>query len=347
MPISRRFVPPASLSALLSSLPASSVLPRSLKAFLVLPLPSLPPLSVLAFLVLLVLPALPASSAPLSAASSARAEALEVVDDTGQKVRLASPPARIVSLSPGATEMLFAAGAGDHIVATVQYADVPEVAKRIERIGDSAAVDLERLLALRPDVVVVWPGGNSAAQIDRIARLGLPVYRQVTARLDDLAPSLRRLGRLAGTQVVADGAADAVQRRLEGLRRDYGGRVPVRVLLEVWNQPLYTVGGPQMMSDALAACGAVNVFGDLAELSPVVQVEAVVARNPDAIVAVASARAGAEWLKVWRAFPALKAARRGNLLTFSDPALSRLGPGAVAATAGLCEVIDGARRRMR
>ncbi len=116
-------------------------------------------------------------------------------------------------------------------------------------------------------------------------------------------------------------------------------------LLETWNQPLYTVGGQQLMSDAMAICGAVNIFGDLPQLSPAVQVEAVIARNPELIIAAAPPGAGPEWLQAWRKFPTLKAVRAGNLLDFQDQALSRLGPSVVEATASLCAQIQGARER--
>ena len=271
--------------------------------------------------------------------------ALDVLDDLGNRLHLAAPPARIVSLAPGATEMLFAAGAGERIVGTSEYSDEPAAARRIPRIGDSNAVDLERLLLLHPDVVVVWPGGNSAALIEKVRRLGLPMYFQRADRLGDLAPSLLRLGQLAGTQAVAEATATALESRIAGLRRDYGARAPVRVMMEVWNNPLYTIGGPQLMTDALQACGALNVFGDLPELGPVVQLESVIARDPDVIVALASDQAQ-EWLAVWRAFPMLKAVKRGNLVAFGNKALSRLGPSAVQATADLCGVIEGARRRL-
>ncbi len=116
-------------------------------------------------------------------------------------------------------------------------------------------------------------------------------------------------------------------------------------LLETWNQPLYTVGGQQLMSDALAVCGAVNVFGDLPQLSPAVQIEAVLTRNPDLIIAAAPPGQGPQWLQAWRKFPSLKAVQSGNLLDFDDQALSRLGPSVLDATASLCARIDAARTR--
>jgi iron complex transport system substrate-binding protein len=274
---------------------------------------------------------------------SAAAGAIIVVDDTGQRLTLPGHPSRIVSLAPGATEMLFAAGAGSHIIATVEYSDEPAAALKVPRIGDVVSIDMERLVALRPEVAVVWPGGGNPAQVEQIGRMGIPVYRQQVNRLADLAASLRRLGALAGTATVADRAADDFEARLVQLARSYSRTNGPTVFLEVWNHPLYTVGGTHLMSDALNVCGARNVFADLRDLGPAVDVEAVVARNPDFIVAAAPAGAGPEWLSDWRRFSALRAVRGGHLVSFEDRRLTRLGPSVLDATEALCKALAAVR----
>jgi iron complex transport system substrate-binding protein len=267
------------------------------------------------------------------------AAARTVTDDSGRAVRVPAPPLRIVSLAPGATETLFAAGAGAQIVATVEYSDEPEAARHITRIGDAAAVDLERLVALRPDVVVTWPGGGNPAQREKLLRLGIPLYDQQVGRLSDIPASVRRLGVLAGTDGSAERAASAIEAHLAAIAAAYRGGAHPSVLLQVWNRPVYTVGGKQLMSDALASCGARNVFADLAEASPVVDIEAVIARDPDIIVAAPPPGEGAAWLEDWRRFPALRAVRSGRLLLFRDQALSRLGPSVIGATDELCQAL--------
>jgi iron complex transport system substrate-binding protein len=275
-------------------------------------------------------------------ASVAVAAALVVPDDTGHTVTLPAVPTRIISLAPGATEMLFAAGAGKHVIATVEYSDEPAAAKQVPRIGDVVAIDMEKLVALRPEVAVVWPGGGNPAQIEEISRMGIPLYRQQVNTLADLAGSLRRLGALAGTRDAAERAARDVEVRLATLAHTYdNGRHPT-VLLEVWNHPIYTVGGTHLMSDALKICGARNVFGDLREFGPVIDVEAVVARNPDIIVAAAPPGAGPDWLADWKRFTTLRAVRAGNLIAFEDPRLVRMGPSIVDATESLCKVLSKA-----
>ena len=284
----------------------------------------------------------------VAAAGSASA-AHTVSDDLGRQVTVRDPPLRIVSLTPGATEMLFAAGAGAEVIATVEYSAEPPAARRIARIGDVAAVDMERLVALRPDVVVAWPAGGNPAQREKIARLNIPVYEQQVVRLADLPVSLRRLGALAGTGATAERAAHDIEARLAALTRTYAagaagaGKLPT-VLLQVWNRPLYTVGGQHLMSDALAICGARNLFADLPEAGPVVDTEAVIARNPDIIITAAPPGEGAAWLADWRRFATLAAVRNDRLVVFEDQALSRLGPSVIDATEGLCRVIAGASR---
>ncbi|HUI60471.1 MAG TPA: cobalamin-binding protein [Steroidobacteraceae bacterium] len=269
--------------------------------------------------------------------------AVTVVDDTGQHITLAAPASRLVSLAPGATEMLFAAGAGDRIIATVEYSDEPAAAHLVPRIGDVIAIDMERLVALRPDVAVVWPGGGNVAQIEQIGRIGIPLYRQQVNSLADLPASLRRLGALAGTSAQAERSAGELETRLARLSHLYENNKPPAVLLEVWNHPIYTVGGTHLMSDALRICGARNVFGDLHELGPAVDIEAVVARNPDIIIAASPPGAGAEWVADWQRFRMLRAVRSGKVIPFEDQRLTRLGPSVVDATEGLCKVLAGAR----
>lgn len=271
--------------------------------------------------------------------------AVMAIDDAGRRLVLERPPRRIVSLAPGITEMLFAAGAGERVVATVEHSHDPPAARRIPRIGDAHAIDLERLLALRPDVVVVWAGGNNPAQIASIERLGIPVYRQQVGTLVELPRSLRRLGVLTGTAAVAQAAADGLEERLGALTRRYAAEQrPVSVLLQVWNRPIYTVGGAQSMSDSLRVCGARNVFADLTELGPAVTLEAVIARDPEMIIALGPADVAAAWLDEWRRFGGLRAVRSGRLVAFDDQRLGRMGPSAVEATAALCRAIAAARR---
>jgi len=284
------------------------------------------------------------SAAPAgSVQPQSRAPLRTVRDDLGSAVEVGPAPLRIVSLTPGATEMLFAAGGGGQLIATVQYSSEPAAARAVPRIGDVATIDMERLVALRPEVVIAWPAGGNPAQRAKIAALGIPLYQQQVARLADLPGSLRRLGTLAGTEPVAEQSAAALEARLGALERTYSAAIPPQqrptVLLQVWNRPIYTVGGRHLMSDALALCGARNVFADLPEPGPLVDTEAVIARNPDIILAAAPTGEGATWVADWQRFPGLAAVRNHRVVAFENQALSRLGPSVLDATEELCRTI--------
>jgi iron complex transport system substrate-binding protein len=270
-----------------------------------------------------------------------------VIDDTGHTLTLPHTPQKIVSIAPGATEMLFAAGAGKQVIATVEFSDEPAAARKVPRIGDSNAIDLERVVALRPDVVVIWEGGNNAGQVAQLEKLGIPLYRHRVERLSDFPESLRRLGQLAGTSAQAAKAAQDVESRLNALAKKYGSGERLSVLLEVWNRPIYTVGGSHMMTDALHLCGARNIFEDLPEKGPAVNLEAVIARNPQVIVAVAPPGVAHEWLEDWKRFASLQAVKNDALVPFEDTRLSRLGPSALGGTEALCQSLDALRRRPR
>jgi len=280
--------------------------------------------------------------APMSVAMAASPEAptqasWQLRDDEGRSLTLPAPPRRIVTLSPGATAMLFAAGGGERVVGTPEFSEEPAAARDIARIGDSHGFDLEKILALHPDIVVAWTGAFSAAQLLQFDRAGLPVYRHRVQRLDDLPVALRRLGALLDTTAVANAAADGLRSRIAALRAQYRRAIKPSVLLQVWDRPVYTLGGEQLVSDAIEACGYRNVYAELSAAAPAVSLESVAARDPDVIVVLASDEHNArDWLNQWRALPQLKAVKHGRLVAFVDARLSRLGPEAVSATESLC-----------
>jgi iron complex transport system substrate-binding protein len=279
----------------------------------------------------------------LAAAPLAASAAVTVIDDTGRTLTLAHVPQKIISIAPGATEMLFAAGAGPRVIATVEFSDEPAEARKVPRIGDSNAIDIERVVALRPDVVVIWEGGSNAGQVAQLERLGIPLYRHKILRLTDMPPSLRRLGALADTQPIAERAARNVESRLTQLANTYGRGPQLTVLLEVWNRPVYTVGGSHMMTDSLRLCGARNIFDDLKEQGPAVDLEAVIGRNPQVIVAVAPPGVANDWLNEWKRYPTLQAVKNEALVPYEDTRLSRLGPSALGGTEALCQALDRVR----
>jgi iron complex transport system substrate-binding protein len=257
----------------------------------------------------------------------------------------AAPPQRIASLAPHLTELAFTAGAGDRIVATVEYSNHPDAARSIPRIGDAFRVDLERLLALRPEAVLVWESGTPGPTIERIRALQLPVVSFQTQRLADVATVLRDIGRLAGTSDVAELAAADYERHIQQLRDTYRDRSPLRVFIEVDDRPLYTVNGQQIISEIVELCGGRNVFAGLNALAPAISIEAVIAANPQAIISTDDTvpDAAAEWAR-WRH---IEAVRTGNVYTLRSDDIARATTRLTVAAEAVCRTLDTARQRLQ
>lgn len=278
-------------------------------------------------------------SAPMAVAQ------IVVRDDTGQELHLAQPARRVVSLAPNVTENLFAIGAGGRLVATVEYSNYPPAARQVPRIGSYAQVDLEALVAKKPDLVIAWESGNASAQLAKIRALGIPVFQTEPKHIEDVAASLERLGLLTGTADAARAAAKAYRERLAALRTRYGSQPSVRTFYQVWHQPLMTVGGGQIISDAIVLCGGENVFGTLTALAPTVSVEAVIAANPEAIVASGMDEARPEWLDQWRPWRAVTAVARDNLFFVPPDLIQRHTPRLLDGAERLCQHLQTARQR--
>ena len=225
--------------------------------------------------------------------------AVTVVDDVGRTVSLAQPARRVVGLAPHVTELLFAAGGGARVVGAVDYSDYPEAAKKLPQVGSYNKLDFERVLALKPDLLVVWHSGNPARQVEQLERLGIPVFHSEPVRLDGIGDSLLRLGRLLGTERAAQAAAQDYHARIAALKARYAGRPPVTVFYQVWPKPLYTLNDDHIAGDMLRLCGGRNLFGSLKTIAPVVGVEAVVEADPEVILVGARANPADTGGKIW------------------------------------------------
>lgn len=271
--------------------------------------------------------------------------AITVRDDDGVAVTVQQPARRIMSLAPHATELLFAAGGGDRIIGTVSYSDYPPAAKAIPRVGDNREVDLERIIAMRPDLLVVWLHGSSPRQIDALRQLGIPMFHSEPHKLEAIPDSLLRLGQLMGTEAVARPAAADLRQQLDALAAKYAGRPPVRMFYQVWDKPLYTLNGNHIVSDSIRLCGGENIFAGLKAVAPTVNVEAVLQEDPEAIFGTAEKNYGG--INLWRPYATMKAVRNGNLFTLNGELLNRSGPRMIAGTAALCEKLELARQHRK
>jgi iron complex transport system substrate-binding protein len=273
--------------------------------------------------------------------------AITVVDDAGRTVTLARPAQRIISMAPHVTELLFAAGGGARIVGAMNYSDFPEAARKIPPIGSNSQIDMERVIAMKPDLLIVWQSGNTARQIAQLQSLGIPVFHSEPRTFETVADSLLRFGRLLGTEAVAQAAAARFRAEVAALRTRYASRPPVTVFYQVWDNPLYTLNGEQIASDAIRLCGGRNIFENLKTIAPQVGVEAVVQRDPEAIVGGELYTPQDRGLSIWRPYRGMTAVRRNNLFTLDEELLTRAGPRVVYGAARLCERLESARARRR
>ena len=276
---------------------------------------------------------------------TATAAEVRLTDDAGRMVVLKEPARRIISLTPHLTELVFAAGAGERLVGAVDYSDFPARAKAIPRIGDSAQLDLERIVVLKPDLILVWRHGNGERQLERLLQLGIPAYYNEPRHLPDIARSIEQIGALAGTAEAASSAARAFRARESDLARRYSARAPVRVFYQLWERPLMTVNGEHSISDLMRLCGARNVFADLKPLVPRVSTEAVLAADPELILGATAEMNARGDLDNWRAWTRVTAVARDNLVVIHTDLLNRATPRILDGAEQLCEGVERARTR--
>ncbi|WP_061290420.1 cobalamin-binding protein [Azotobacter vinelandii] len=241
---------------------------------------------------------------------------------------------RVVSLAPSLTESMLELQAGDRLVGVLDGGERPAALAGLPSLGRWGRLEMETLLALRPDLILLWPDSISAAQREQLRGFGIPVFEAQPRRLEDIATQLEALGERVGRAERGRELAAQLRRQLDELRRHYRREAPLRVFYQVWDRPLYSIGGPQIISDALRVCGAVNLFADLDLPAPQLSVEAVLARDPEVILV-----SQPEQRDAWQAWPQLQAVRRGQVWAVPDRGLERPSPQMLAATRKLCELL--------
>ena len=272
--------------------------------------------------------------------------AAQMADDRGIRVQLAAPAARIVTLAPHLAEVVFAAGAGEKLVGVARFSDFPAAAQRLPRVGDAARVDLERILLLRPDLVLAWKSGNQAGDVARLERLGLRVFVTEPSGLSDVPRLIRAVGMLAGTGSFAQEAAAAFEGQIATLRARFALRPALRVFYEIWHRPLLTVNGRHMISDVIGVCGGINVFADAPLLTPSVSLEAVLAAEPEAIIGGGSGVTAQEFAAQWNRYHLV--GLKNVEVTYVPPdEIQRATPRIAAGARAICEALEKARATRR
>ncbi|MBB3242822.1 vitamin B12 transport system substrate-binding protein [Pseudomonas sp. Tn43] len=241
---------------------------------------------------------------------------------------------RVISLAPSLSEIVVELNSADLLVGVLDAGERPAELKDIPSVGSYGQLDMERLLSLKPDLLLLWPGSVGPAQREQLKRLNIPTYVAEPHNLEQLAAQIEAIATQLGRPERGVSLAAKLRQRLDSLRQRYRRDEPLRVFYQVWDRPLYTVGGGQIISDALQVCGARNVFADLTQPAPQISVEAVLQRNPEVILASDQAQ-----LDAWKSWPQITAVARGQLLLVTDKGLERPSGQMIEATAKLCQLI--------
>lgn len=275
-------------------------------------------------------------------ATLAQAAGVSVVDDTGITVTLPQPARRIITLSPHAAELVHAAGAGSYLIGAAEFSNYPPAVTALPSVGGSAALDIERILSLKPDLVVAWASGNSAKQLALLKQLGLTIYYSEPRDFETIATSLERLSHLTGTEKVGRTEASAFRQRWQALAARYQDRRPVRVFYQIWRAPLMTLNDSHLVSEALRLCGGRNIFGHLSHLAPTVSMEAVVQADPQAIITTGE-QEDDPFLN-WRRITRLTAVKHNHLFLLDGDVIHRASPRILVGTEMLCQYLEKVRQ---
>lgn len=282
----------------------------------------------------------------LAAPAAPDAGAVEAVDDHGRAVRLQGPARRIVSLAPHITENLFSAGAGQRVVGAVNHSDYPAAARAVRRVGGYDNFDIELILALQPDLVIAWKEGNPFHLVEKLERLGLTLYINEPQRLEDIARDIVRFGALTGAEDQARETARRFAAALSRLRARHARAEKISVFYQVWPKPLVTVTERQLIGSVIALCGGANIFADLKALTPQISQEAVLTRNPDAIITSGMGAARPDWLDHWKRWSFLTAVAHDNLFFINPDLIQRYTVRILSGAQQVCEALQTARSNL-
>lgn len=267
----------------------------------------------------------------------------------GVAVNLPAPAARIVSLAPHLTDTLLALGARGRIAGAIddheQRGGHVRSRDGLPVVGDAAGLNYEVLLALRPDLVLAWGGGTPQAWIGRLRELGLPVLVLESRRLEDIPRETELLGLATGQEAAARLQAAQLRAQLARLATADGDSPRLRYFWQAWRQPLYSLNGGHLLSQALARCGADNIIPPGPVAAPLVSPEFVLREDPDILFFAAGA--AADSAAYWSRFSTLRAVRARQWLAVADPRLTRPGAGMLSALMPVCSQISTWRKRNR
>ncbi len=275
--------------------------------------------------------------------TTASAATVDLTDDAGQTLKVKTPVARVVTLAPFLTELVFAAGGGDRLVGVSEHSDYPPGANKLRRVAGAATIDYETILALQPDLVLLWRSGNGPLVHKRLSQFGLTVYSVEPRAPRDIVHTLHTLGRLFGTVEQTAAVVARFENTLHQLSERYSQLNEVRVFYQIAERPLMTLNGAHIVSAAIRLCGGRNVFAEIQTLAPTVSRETVVSQQPQVILLNSTIPQADRVRQAWLDVGATRAARDGHVYQVDASIFTRPTPRFAQGVAQLCELIDRGR----
>jgi iron complex transport system substrate-binding protein len=253
--------------------------------------------------------------------------AFTVTDQTGRRLELIASPARIVSLVPSVTEIVFTIGAQDRLAGVTDFCDFPAAARRKPRVGGMIAPSLESIVALQPDLVVATTEGNRHETFDQLAALKIPVYLVNPTTVEGVLDLVARLGRLTDRAAAADRLVGQLRERMQAVSARVAGRPRPRVLYVLWPEPLIVPGHGALVSELIALAGGNSVTADGGTGYPRYSMEAALARNPEVIFLASHDATRSPLVRSrWERFTQVPAIRSGRLHVVDGNLMHRYGP---------------------
>lgn len=279
----------------------------------------------------------------LTFAGNVSAQTISVRDDEGSQIILQKPAGKILSLAPALTELLFSIDAGDRIHGVVEFSNFPEAALAIPVVGSHDRLDIERILQIDPELILAWGSGSPRSSVARLKEMGYQVFMAEAQSLQDIPPLLERLGKLTGKESTANLVATNFKNRYTRLQTEYSNKEKVSTFYQIWNAPVISVGGDELINNIMELCGAENIFADIQLKAPKISEESVLARNPTAIVASGADEQRPQWLDDWKSWSNLTAVTEDNLFFVPPDLVMRPTLRALDGADMLCRQIDSAR----
>jgi len=272
---------------------------------------------------------------------------IKVIDDTTNAIILEQPAKQVISLSPSLTELLFAAGAGEQILGVVSYSNYPPAAKLIPRVGSYNSLDIERIVALAPDLIFAWHSGNPESQVQQLKKLGFKVYISEPKKLQDISITIENIGKLTGNTGYSQQQSQIFLKQLKQLQQTYQNKPKVSVFAQIWNKPVMSIGGNHLISHLVELCGGENIFKDHGDLTITPNIESVLEKKPQVILSTGMAEHGRNWLKRWQNWQSIPAVKQKQLYSIQPDLLVRHTTRALKGAKIMCEYFERARKQYK